>query len=240
MKSQISVVIPAHNEERYLPGCLEAVNAAIQFAQADVEIVVVLNRCSDRTAEIATSYGCKLIEEHACNLSKIRNVGISAANAEIVATCDADSRMHKDTLKSVLQLLDGKYWIGGGAVILPERWSIGILASALAVFPYLAASGVSFGLFWFRKVDFEAIGGFDENLVTVEDLDFARRLKKHGKISGRKWGTLIASPVVTSCRKFDQFGDWYFFLNPGFVRRAFKGTDRKVADSFWYEARSKR
>ena len=112
----------------------------------------------------------------------------------------------------------------------PERWSVGIVASALAILPYLAFTGVTFGLFWFWKRDFEAIGGFDPRFVSVEDVDFARRLKKHGRESGRSWGTLIAAPLVTSCRKFDQFGDWYLFRNPAFVRKVFRGDDRKVAD----------
>ena len=57
----ISVVIPAHNEEEFLPSCLEAVKraaAALPDGWGDgVEIVVVANRCTDRTEEIAESFG---------------------------------------------------------------------------------------------------------------------------------------------------------------------------------------
>ena len=98
-------------------------------------------------------------------------------------------------------------------------------------------SGVGFGLFWFRKKDFGAIGGFDERFVSVEDVDFAQRLKAYGRESGRKWGTLVRAPLVTSCRKFDLFGDWYLFRNPAFVRKVFRGDNREVADRFWYDAR---
>ena len=69
-------------------------------------------------------------------------------------------------------------------------------------------------------------------------VDFAQRLKKHGRKSGRSWGTLIKTPLITSCRKFDQFGDWYLFRNPGFVRKVFRGDDRTAADRFWYDVRS--
>lgn len=41
--------------------------------------------------------------------------------------------------------------------------------------------------------------------------------------------------IVTSCRKFDRFGDWYLFKNPLLVKRIFSGQDRKAADHFYYD-----
>jgi glycosyltransferase involved in cell wall biosynthesis len=178
------------------------------------------------------------VNEDAKNLSRIRNAGVAMASGEIVVTCDADSYMHPDSFKEIIRRLDEGKTVGGGAMVLPERWSLGIVASVMAVVPYLAFTGVSFGLFWFWKRDFDEIGGFDERLVSVEDVDFAQRLKAHGRLTGRKWGTLVRAPLVTSCRKFDQFGDWYLFRNPAFVRRVFRGNDRKAADHFWYDVRS--
>lgn len=238
MKPQVSLVIPAHNEEDFLPDCLAAARAAEALAGIRMEVIVVLNRCTDRTEAIARDARCLLIREDAKNLSIIRNAGIAAATGEIIITCDADSRMHPGTIVEVLRRIRSGRFVGGGALVLPERWSPGIVASAMAVLPYLVFSGVSFGLFWFRKQDFEAIGGFDDRFVSVEDLDFARRLKAHGKLGGRAWGTLVRSFLTTSCRKFDEFGDWYLFRNPAFVRRVFRGDDRKAADHFWYDVRS--
>lgn len=240
VKPDITLVIPAHNEEAFLTACLGAARAAADFAAISVEVVVVLNRCSDATEAIATAAGCRVVREDAKNLATIRNAGVRAASADVIATCDADSRMHLHTFRDILRLLGpGRRHVGGGALVLPERWSLGILASALAILPYLAASGVSFGLFWFCKDDFEKIGGFDERFVSVEDLDFAKRLKAHGRLTGQAWGTLIGAYLVTSCRKFDLFGDWYLFRNPAFVRKVFRGDDRRAADHFWYDARPK-
>jgi cellulose synthase/poly-beta-1,6-N-acetylglucosamine synthase-like glycosyltransferase len=164
---------------------------------------------------------------------------VAAATGEIIVTCDADSRMHPDSFKEIVRRLGTGKTVGGGAMVFPERWSLGIVASVMSIVPYLAFTGVSYGLFWCLKRDFDEIGGFDARFVSVEDVDFAMRLKVHGRASGRAWGTLFRSPLVTSCRKFDQFGDWYLFRNPAFVRRVFKGTDRKAADHFWYDVRSK-
>jgi glycosyltransferase involved in cell wall biosynthesis len=235
---EISLVIPAHNESDFLPACLRAAQEAAKRITSEVEIIVVLNRCTDDTQEIATRHGCRTVREDAKNLSLIRNAGVAAATGRIIVTCDADSRMHPDSFREILRRLATGKIVGGGAMVYPERWSVGIVASALAILPYLAFTGVSFGMFWFLKRDFEAIHGFDPRFVSVEDIDFARRLKQHGRRSNRGWGTLFATPLITSCRKFDQFGDWYLFRNPAFVRRVFKGNDRKTADHFWYDVRS--
>ncbi len=235
---RISLIIPAHNEAAFLPACLEAVRQAEGRVDAEIEIIVVLNRCTDDTEEIVRRHGCLIVREDAKNLSMIRNAGIALAKGEIIVTCDADSRMHPDSFKEIVRRLDAGNIVGGGAMVLPERWSLGIVASGLSILPYLAFTGVSYGLFWFWKRDFDEIGGFDTRFVSVEDVDFARRLKAHGRKSGRSWGTLLWAPLITSCRKFDQFGDWYLFRNPAFVRKVFRGDDRKAADQFWYDVRS--
>ena len=235
---RISLVIPAHNEAAFLPACLAAARAAEARLAGGLEIVVVLNRCTDATEAIARDAGCVIVREDAKNLSLIRNAGVAAARGEIVVTCDADSRMHPGSLAEIERRLDAGKVVGGGALVLPDRWSVGIVASGLAVLPYLMFTGVSFSLFWCRKKDFDAIGGFDARFVSVEDIDFAQRLKAHGRKTGRRWGTLVRTPLVTSCRKFDLFGDWYLFRNPAFVRRLFRGDDRAAADRFWYDVRA--
>lgn len=188
MKPRISLVIPAHNEAAFLPACLEAAGVAANGIDAGVEIIVVLNRCTDGTEEIASRHGCRIVREDAKNLSMIRNAGVAAATGEVIVTCDADSRMHPASFQEILRRLDSGKVVGGGAMVLPERWSPGIVASGFAILPYLAFSGVSFGLFWCWKRDFDEIGGFDTRFVSVEDVDFAQRLKAHGRKSGRAWG----------------------------------------------------
>lgn len=235
---KISVIIPTHNEEDYLPEGLNAVAEAAKIAPCEVETVVVLNRCTDRTEEIARQAGAIIAREDAKNLARIRNAGFAASNGDVIVTVDADSRLHPQFLRLVLEKLE-KGHIGGGAFVIPDRWSLGIVASALMVVPYVFKHRVSFGAFWTTRETFDAIGGFNPDFVTIEDVDFAVRLKKYGATLQKPWGTIWSAPLTTSCRKFDQYGDWHLVRDRAFLKRAFDGTDRQVANEYWYDQRSK-
>lgn len=233
----ISVVTPAHNEEKYLGKCIDSVKAAAQHASVKFEHIVVLNRCTDQTEEIAVSHGCRILREDARNLSRIRNVGVAESLGDIIVTIDADSWMSPKMLSEVVRVLESGRCIGGGVRIYPERWSLGILCSLMVVMPFVIWHRVSAGMFWCYKSSFETLEGFDETLACLEDIDFAKRLKKLGRTRSQRYGTIRKAYLTTSCRKFDQFGDWYFIRNPGLVYNIFN-RKQKVADAFYYDARS--
>lgn len=233
----LSVIIPARNEERYLPKCLEALYASALKAglYREMEIVVVANRCTDRTPEIARDHQCRVIENPWKNLSKIRNDGVRASRGEFVVTVDADSIVSENMLFEIMRALSDPEIIGGGVVIWPERWSLGIALTGLLLVPLILKYRVSGGLFYFRRPDFEKIHGFDPTLSSLEDVDFAVRLKALGKETKRNFKTLWNASIMTSCRKFDHFGDWYFVKNPRKLIRLLGGKSQEDADEIWYD-----
>ncbi len=95
------------------------------------------------------------------------------------------------------------------------------------------------GLFWCYRRDFDSVGGFDENISIGEDVDLARRLKTHGKKLGKKFGKLTKTHIITSCRKFDRFGDWALFTivftsGPEIVQ-GLRGKKTALADKLFYD-----
>jgi glycosyltransferase involved in cell wall biosynthesis len=232
---KFSVLIPARNEEKFLPHCLESIQAAAASYPNQVEIIVALNRCTDRTEEIAVEYGAKVVREDGRNLAKIRNAAAKVATGEIIVTIDADSRMTSNMLMEIDRLLQTGKFVGGGVLIRPERWSLGIFVTVMLLAVLLFWKRVSGGLFWCLRRDFEAIGGFNENLVSLEDLDFAKRLKAYGKSRGKRFTTIKKAHIITSCRKWDKFGDWYLLMNPRLVRQLLRGQSQEEADHFYYD-----
>lgn len=231
----ISVIIPARNEQDYLPLCLDAIERAKQHAQATLEIIVVLNRCTDNTEQIALARGCILARDDRKNLACIRNSGVKLAQHEIIVTVDADSTISENMFSEILKVLASKNVIGGGVAMLPERWSLGILLTALCILPVAVWHGISGGLFFCRKSDFIAIGGFDESLVSVEDIDFAKRLKCYGKTKQARFVNLYRAYIRTSCRKFDRLGDWHFIKRPWLLITLLRGRNQAEADKLWYD-----
>ncbi|UCH20215.1 MAG: glycosyltransferase [Deltaproteobacteria bacterium] len=232
---KFSVIIPAHNEEGFIERCLESIEAAAKHIAEDVEIIVSLNRCTDDTEDIARNHNAIIVKEDNKNLAKIRNAAARSASGDTIVTIDADSQMTATMLAEIEKNLSTGKYIGGGVIIRPERMSLGILMSVLTVVPVLLIHRVSGGLFWCYRRDFEAIGGFNESLVSAEDIDFAKRLKSYGKKLGKRFKTITKAQIITSCRKFDTFGDWCLFKNPRLVWKILRGHDQKAADDFYYE-----
>lgn len=238
-----SVIVPAHNEEQYIGKCLQAIRTAEEQTESgSVQIIAVANRCTDKTAEIAAQYGAEVIENQDKCIASIRNAGAKAAAGEILVTVDADTCIAPETFTEIRTLLESGRYIGGGAVPTFDRASLGIAVSTFYVLlqmlpEIIRCRGMLSGaVFWCRKSDFDAVGGFDPSLVSLEDLDFAKRLRQYGKEQGKKYGTL-KSKIYTSARKFDQFGDWYLVKNRKLTKRIFTGKDREAADQYYYDVR---
>ncbi|MBQ8927481.1 MAG: glycosyltransferase [Oscillospiraceae bacterium] len=184
-----------------------------------------------------------MIEDDSRCIAKVCNAGIRAARGEILVTVDADSKMTPDSLREIRQMLRSGLYIGGGSRSRFDRMSLGIAVTAVCVAAHLvpvmlrSRTPLSGGMFWCYRRDALRIGGFDESLVSLEDMDFAVRLSRLGKRFGKKYGTLRRSCIVTSSRKFDTFGDWYLVRRPDLTRRLFTGHDREAADGFYYNVR---
>jgi glycosyltransferase involved in cell wall biosynthesis len=235
MKPTLSVAIPAHNEERYIARCIESIVLSARLASQHVEVVVALNRCTDKTQEIAESLGARCVVEDTKCIAAVRNAAVRATSAPAIATLDADSWISPNTVSAIIENVYDTRHIGGGTVVWPERMSVGIFLSLLMVAPYVIKRGVSTGMFWFLRESFNAVGGFDESLVSAEDVDFALRLKALGQVRGKRYGTIRRHAIATSCRKFDEFGDWYLLRNPRLVKEIFEGTNRRAANHFYYD-----
>ncbi|TCZ53151.1 glycosyltransferase family 2 protein [Roseicella aquatilis] len=86
MSPRISALVVARNEEQRLPACLAS------LAPAD-EVVVVLDRSTDRSAELARAAGARVVEGGWELEGDRRNVGIEACAGEWILEVDADERV---------------------------------------------------------------------------------------------------------------------------------------------------
>jgi cellulose synthase/poly-beta-1,6-N-acetylglucosamine synthase-like glycosyltransferase len=105
--NRIAVVVPAHNEETLLPGCLGSLDAArAAVPGVRVDLIVVADHCDDATAAVAAAAGCRVVTVHARNVGRARAAGVTEAlrsGGAWVATTDADSRVPPDWLRAHLR-----------------------------------------------------------------------------------------------------------------------------------------
>ena len=91
---RISLVIPVYNEEGHLAACLRA---ALKQTKPFYEIIVVDNNSSDDTVAIAAQFpGVTVLHELRQGVVFARDKGFDAANGDIIARIDADTRIPKD------------------------------------------------------------------------------------------------------------------------------------------------
>ncbi|MCU1761939.1 glycosyltransferase [Pseudomonas sp. 14P_8.1_Bac3] len=106
----IGILIPAHNEEDLLDDCLQAALRAAQhelLGGEPVDVLVVLDSCTDRSSAIVGRYPVHCLEIDARNVGQARAVGarfLLERGARWISCSDADSRVAHDWLVAQLSL----------------------------------------------------------------------------------------------------------------------------------------
>lgn len=185
----ISLIICAYNEEKYIGDCLDY---AIKNSKGKfLEIIVIDNASTDGTKSVALSRpGVRVIREDRKGLVRARERGYKEAKGDILAYIDADTRMPEGWIDCVInefensrnvcvsgpyiyydiskfrQFLVKIYWY---ILAVPMYWMVGYMAVG--------------GNFVIRKDTLDKMNGFDTSIEFYgEDTDIARRASKFGKV----------------------------------------------------------
>lgn len=185
----ITLIVPAYNEDQYIGPCIESV---LTYAPPNlIEIIVVCNACTDRTAEVAARYpGVRVIHENRKGTGYARQAGFEASSGDIVAYIDADARIAADWFPS----LEHEFSTDPSLVSLSgpsrfydlEEWKDALVyyvwwkTCAMAGHRY-GRFNIAGGNFAVRRTALEAIGGFDTSIqFWGDDTDLGRRLGEAG------------------------------------------------------------
>lgn len=100
---KLSVIIPTFNEEAYLKNALRSVS----FAD---EIIVIDSLSTDKTVEIAETFGCKVLHRKFDNFSNQKNHALQYATGKWVLFIDGDERITYKLKQEILQAIEtGKH-----------------------------------------------------------------------------------------------------------------------------------
>lgn len=207
----VTLIIPAHNEEGYIGACLDSFE---RYGRGFFkEVIVVDNASTDKTAEIARSRpGVRVVRTSEKGLTHARQAGLEAASSEYLAFIDADCRItprwtetiayyfkkypHAVSLTGPVRYHDGPAYLKH--LIMPLQWLT--LPAAYLIDGYHIIGGN----FIARRDALIRAGGFDKTIAFYgEDSDIGRRLAASGPVLLRM--NLI---VETSTRRLMKEGVW--------------------------------
>jgi cellulose synthase/poly-beta-1,6-N-acetylglucosamine synthase-like glycosyltransferase len=204
--ARIAVVVPAHDEERLLPACLDAVRVAVQAVDVPVDVVVALDDCGDGSAQVvAERPWSSAVTLAAHSVGEARAAATDAALRRAaplpgdqiwIATTDADTLVPADWLVSQLALANDGFDLVVGTVAVEDwsghptyvrrRWSAGY--DSRDHHPHV--HGANLGV---RASAYLEVGGWPAVAVN-EDVSLVAAL------AGRRIARTAAHPVVTSAR----------------------------------------
>jgi glycosyltransferase involved in cell wall biosynthesis len=229
---KVSVIIPCYNEEATIGDTLSAIHGQT-FPRAEMEAVISDSMSTDRTRAVIADFqrlhpelAVRVVENRARAIPAALNRAIEAAQGEIIVRMDAHSKPYPDYVENCVRALEegrganvGGVWeIQPGA---PGWVAAGIAAAAAhplgagdAAYRLKPEAGavdtVPFGAY--RKSLVEAIGAFDESLLSNEDYEFNVRVRRAGKtvwLDPRIRSVYFArSDFGALARQYARYGFW--------------------------------
>lgn len=210
----IGILIPAHNEEDLLDECLSAALRASKhglLAGERVEILVVLDSCTDRSEQIVSKYPVLSLNIKARNVGQARATGarmLLERGARWISCSDADSRVADDWL--VAQLGLGADAVCGTVTV--ERWHESLDEAAQIRYHshYRAGEGhrhihgANLGI----SADAYRLAGGFEPLACDEDVQLVRQLELTGANIAWSHRPLVHTSARLDSRAHGGFGDY--------------------------------
>lgn len=224
-----SIVIPALNEERYLPILLKSI---AETGIEGVDVIVVDGKSDDKTQEVvrafadmhASRFSTRLFECEMRNVASQRNLGASHAKHQDIVFLDSDTQIPD---RKTLETLVSDFQQGNCAAASCRFRPIKKHPLARAYYWLLyrfhkfqeKRRPYAMGAFIITKKEvFDRVGGFDPSIRVNEDAHYVEQASKHGPFR------MFPHAINVSTRRFDK--DGYFKMGLRYLRLWFDRTFR--------------
>ncbi len=178
-----SVIIPVFNREILLPRAIESV---LNQSFKDFEIIVIDDGSTDKSAQVAQSYGVRVVKRKNGGVAAARNLGIKLSKGNIIAFLDSDDEWKKDKLKIQYEFFrqnpsykihqTDEIWIRDGKFLNKKKIhqkKEGYIFENSCELCLISPSAVAI-----KRELFDEVGLFDESLRVCEDYDLWLRITK--------------------------------------------------------------
>jgi len=211
----LSFILPAYNEELSIGGGIDSIYEFVP-SEFSFEIIVVNNKSTDHTAEIARRKNAIVIDSDADTISKLRNIGALTASGNILVFVDADveltSGWESNIVTVIREMEMAKYQCIAGSHCIPKVNDGNYLSQCwyLNMAKNIQSNSIGSAHMIISKSYFEEIGCFDEKLVTGEDHDICLRVKKSaGKLLIYEELTVVHKDYPSTVKEFIKREVWH-------------------------------
>ncbi|MEO8638206.1 MAG: glycosyltransferase family A protein [Candidatus Taylorbacteria bacterium] len=186
---KISLIIPAHNEEKIIGACL---NDVILHSRGGFsEIIVVDNASTDNTSAVAARFPeVKVVYEERKGTNSARLRGLKESSGELVAFFDADTRLPPKWIGIAEEVfsthagvvgLSGPYKYYDGTAF--QKWTQNMFWWATAPIIWRVVGYMILGGNFVARRDILLKAGINPDITFYgDDTDIAKRLSKYGKV----------------------------------------------------------
>ncbi len=218
MIDELSIIIPALNEEKYLPKLLNSI--VQQDFKGKMEVIVVDGNSTDQTIKVAESFKEKIpnlsvLALRKCGISYQKNRGVEKAKYDYLLFIDADIILPRYFLNQFLKkvhvrdrfLETTNIWLAEKDDILSQF--IFAFVYPTLVFTLLRDKVTPGFLLLTTKKNHIQMGGFREDLKIAEDVDYGWRSIENGANYHMQFGLF----VLHSARRPQKIGRLKFIYN---------------------------
>lgn len=193
MRERLSVIIPAHQAEKYLAQAVDSVRQ--QGWPGETEIIVIDDGSTDGTAGVAEELRTQLLRKGQGGAASARNAGLRAATGSLILLLDADDVLTPGALEALYAPLSdpevGAVFAQAEDFISPDLTE----AQQAALRPRPGSyGGVLPGCSLIRRQVFDTIGLFDDTMKSGETVAWQMQLRDAGVKT-------VAIPTVTLKRR---------------------------------------
>ncbi len=221
MSARVTVVAPMIDEAAELPRFARMI---ARLTPPPHETILVDGGSADGSAALATSLGLRVIVSDRRGRAAQINAGVAAAAGVVVIVIHLDTEVPEDACAVVARTMaDARVALAGFTPVIagPDKtrwistfhnwiktWYAPMIFRPLG---FLRGLRLLFGdhAMFFRKADFERIGGLDPRMTIMEDAYLCEKLARVGRVR------LIDRIVVTSDRRVAKWGalraNWIYF-----------------------------
>jgi glycosyltransferase involved in cell wall biosynthesis len=194
----ISVIIPAHNEEKVIAAALRELIAGV--TNGELEVIVVCNGCTDKTVELVASFGSAIrcIETKVPSKSNALNLGDAVATSFPRFYQDADVVLSLDAIRQVAQVLRAGLFLAAAPRMHMDfrnaSWAVRAYYEVWRQLPYVRGGMIGVGVYALSQDGRER---FEKFPAIIADDRFIRALfKEHERTMVSACCSVVTAPAT--------------------------------------------